>query len=195
MKVGIMGGTFDPIHLGHLLAAECAREGAGLHEVWFLPACVPPHKELAPVADPGQRWEMVRLAVKGNPFFRPEKIELDRGGTSYSIDTVGELMKRHPGVEFSYIIGADMVQYLPHWHRIDELAGMIRFIGLMRPGTGIRWEELAPSLRERVVMVPMPQLDISSTAIRNYRKQGRSVRYLVPEEVRTYMEGEKLYES
>jgi nicotinate-nucleotide adenylyltransferase len=196
MKIGIMGGTFDPIHLGHLIAGECAREGAALDEVWFMPLSVPPHKERPEGgADGKARWEMVCLAVDGYDRFRPIDLELTRGGTSYSIDTLTELQKRRPGDEFHYIIGGDMVQYLPHWHRIDELLLLTRFIGLERPGTDIDWTQLTPAMREAVTMIPMRQLDISSTDIRLRRKQGRSVRYLVPEAVRTYMEEGKLYDN
>ena len=194
MRVGIMGGTFDPVHLGHLIAAECAREGADLDEVWFMPCNAPPHKKDAPGATSRQRWDMVCLAVRDHPAFRPVDLEIRRGGVSYSYDTVQMLKERHPDVHFSYIIGADMVQYLPHWHRIDELAQLISFIGLKRPGTDIRWGELAETIRSRITMVDMPLLDISSTAIRERRRSGKSVRFLVPEEVRKYMEVAGLYE-
>jgi nicotinate-nucleotide adenylyltransferase len=195
MKVGILGGTFDPIHLGHLIAGECALEGAAMDEVWFMPANVPPHKERpAGGADSGQRWDMVNLAIRDHPRFRATDREIVRGGTSYSIDTVRELQEEYPGVGFSYIIGADMVQYLPKWHRIGELVGMISFIGLQRPGTIIDWGELTEEMKSGVLMIPMPQIDISSTEIRERRRGGRSVRYLVPEAVREYMEGAKLYE-
>lgn len=189
-----MGGTFDPIHLGHLIAGECAREGAGLDEVWFMPANIPPHKSNAPGASSRQRWEMVCLAVRDHPFFRPSDLEIARGGTSYSIDTVRMLKAQHPQVHFCYIIGADMVQYLPHWHRIDELARLISFVGLRRPGMDIRWGELSDEIKSRVTMVDMPLVDISSTGIRERRRSGRSVRYFVPDAVREYMEEARLYE-
>jgi len=194
MRVGIMGGTFDPVHHGHLVAAECAREGADLDEVWFMPCNVPPHKKDAPGANTRQRWDMVCLAVRDHPAFRPVDLEIRRGGVSYSYDTVRMLKARHPDVHFCYIIGADMVQYLPHWHRIDELAQLVSFIGLKRPGTDIRWGDLSETIRSRIIMVDMPLLDISSTLVRERRRAGRSVRYLVPEEVRKYMEVAGLYE-
>jgi len=192
-KVGIMGGTFDPIHLGHLLAGECAREGAGLDEVWFVPVFLPPHKEQTPGADSRQRWEMVCLAVEGNPYFRPIDVEIAKGGKSYSIETVQILQQRYPDLLFSYIIGADMVQYLPNWHRIDELVRRIGFIGLKRPGTEIRWDLLPEHIRSCVTIVDMPSVDISSTVIRERLKTGHSVRYMVPDKVRLYIEEEKLY--
>lgn len=195
MKVGIMGGTFDPIHQGHLLAAERAREEAGLDEVWFMPSSTPPHKPNAPKASAEQRLAMVEAAIADNPHFRAEPREIRRGGTSYTVDTVRELKAAYPGLDFHYIIGADMVQYLPHWVRIEELARMITFIGLTRPGYSSDVSGLQASIREKVLPVTMPQVDISSTLIRNMRSRGQSVRYLVPETVLSYMEGNRLYES
>ncbi|MBP1961522.1 nicotinate-nucleotide adenylyltransferase [Paenibacillus aceris] len=195
MLVGIMGGTFDPIHTGHLIAAERARVEAGLDEVWLMPAGVPPHKVNAPKATMQQRWEMVCLAAEGNPFFRPIDIEISKGGVSYSIDTIELLRKEYPTTEFAYIIGADMVQYLPQWHRIDDIVRHIRFIGLARPGYELDMAHMSENIRNRVTIVPMPLVEISSTAIREERGQKRSVRYLVPEAVNGYMEVNRLYEA
>ncbi|MEF3306092.1 nicotinate-nucleotide adenylyltransferase [Paenibacillus sp. GYB003] len=195
MRVGIMGGTFDPIHLGHLLAAERAREEAGLDEVWFMPAGTPPHKPNAPKANADERLAMVKAAIAGNRRFRAEETEIRRGGTSYTIDTVRELKLRHPDCDFFYIIGADMVQYLPNWMRIDELAALITFIGLARPGYSADTRGLPPAIRASVVSVTMPQVDISSTTIRNMRASGQSIKYLVPDAVLAYIEENRLYES
>ncbi|NRF95070.1 nicotinate-nucleotide adenylyltransferase [Paenibacillus frigoriresistens] len=195
MLVGIMGGTFDPIHSGHLIAAERARVEADLAEVWLMPANVPPHKPNAPKATPDQRWEMVCLAAEGNPFFRPVDIEISKGGVSYSIDTIELLCKEYPGTEFAYIIGADMVQYLPQWHRIDDIVRHIRFIGLARPGYELDMSHMPINIRNRVTIVPMPLVEISSTAIRKERQRNGSVRYLVPDSVNSYMEVNRLYES
>jgi nicotinate-nucleotide adenylyltransferase len=195
MLVGIMGGTFDPIHTGHLIAAERARVGAGLDEVWLMPANVPPHKPNAPKATIQQRWEMVCLAAEGNSFFRPIDIEIGKGGVSYSIDTIELLCKEYPGTEFAYIIGADMVQYLPQWHRIDDIVRHIRFIGLARPGYELDTAHMPMNIRTRVTIVPMPLVEISSTAIREERKRKASVRYLVPEAVNGFMEVNRLYET
>jgi len=193
MKVGIMGGTFDPIHTGHLTAAEQAREAAGLDEIWFMPSNVPPHKERMPGASPAHRLGMVRLAIAENPRFRATDVELEKGGTSYTAETLELLKERWPEYEFSYIIGADMVMYLPKWHRIGDIVRDFRFIGLQRPGFPLDMAELPEEIREKVTIVPMPSLEISSTDIRLRRKEGRTVRYLVPEAVRLYMEGEGLY--
>jgi nicotinate-nucleotide adenylyltransferase len=195
LKIGIMGGTFDPIHFGHLLAAERAAEAYGLDEVWFMPANVPPHKQHAQAADSVQRWEMVRMSVAGNTRFRAVDIELRRGGTSYTADTLEALRREYPEYRFHYIIGADMVMYLPKWHRIDELAKTVLFIGLKRPGYDIDLNALPENIRDAVKMAEMPQVDISSTEIRERCRERRSIRYLVPDPVREFIEVKHLYES
>ncbi|TXK84062.1 nicotinate-nucleotide adenylyltransferase [Paenibacillus sp. N3.4] len=195
MRVGIMGGTFDPIHTGHLIAAERARVGAGLDEVWLMPANRPPHKPNVPKATTQQRWEMVCLAAESNPFFRPLDIEITKGGVSYSIDTIELLCQEYPDTEFSYIIGADMVQYLPQWHRIDDIVRHIRFIGLARPGYDLDMAHMPVNIRESVSIFPMPLVEVSSTMIREERRERGSVRYLVSDAVYAYMEVNRLYES
>ncbi|MCZ8511120.1 nicotinate-nucleotide adenylyltransferase [Paenibacillus filicis] len=195
MKVGLMGGTFDPIHIGHLIAAQCALEAAGLDEVWFMPTNVPPHKKQLPGATPEQRWEMVNAAVEGHPAFRAIDVELRKGGVSYSVDTVKLLMQLYPGHRFHYIVGADMVQYLPKWYKIEELANLVVFIGLSRPGYGTEEEALPEPIRDSVRMARMPLIEISSTEIRKRLAEGRPVRYLVPDRVNQYIEVNRLYES
>jgi nicotinate-nucleotide adenylyltransferase len=195
LKIGIMGGTFDPIHLGHMIAAENAREAAGLDEVWFMPTCIPPHKPTIPMANTMQRLDMVRLAVADQPNFRAVDYELTRGGISYTADTVNILNQLHPNDSFYYIIGADMVMYLPKWVRIDEILQHVSFIGLQRAGFQVEMEQLPPNIAAKVQLVSMPLIDISSTAIRDRKRQQQSVRYLVCEQVRDYMEANRLYES
>ncbi|MGF7032056.1 nicotinate-nucleotide adenylyltransferase [Paenibacillus mucilaginosus] len=195
MKVGLMGGTFDPIHLGHLLAADSVCEALELDEVWFMPTNVPPHKEHKPGASAAERLEMVRLAVEGHPRFRASDVELRRGGVSYSIETVTKLRKEHPDKQFYYIIGADMVQYLPKWYRIEELVRLVTFVGLERPGYSTEYETLPGPIREAVRLVRMPQVELSSTEIRQRRAEGRSARYRVPDRVNDYIEVNSLYET
>jgi nicotinate-nucleotide adenylyltransferase len=133
-------------------------------------------------------------AAAGNPHLRASDLELRKGGVSYTIDTVLLLKELHPDTQFAFIIGGDMVASLPNWHRIDDLAAHIRFIGLQRPGYPDASAGLPDALRKAVTMVPMPAVDISSTAIRELRRQGRSVRYQVPDAVYRYMEVNRLYE-
>ncbi|WP_371264796.1 nicotinate-nucleotide adenylyltransferase [Paenibacillus sp. BC26] len=195
IKVGFMGGTFDPIHYGHLLAAESAREACGLDEVWFIPAGHPPLKENGPLADGQTRLEMVYRAIDFQPHFRGMDVELEREGTSYTIDTVKSLMELYPDREFSIIIGSDRVNDLPQWHQINVLAALVRFIGVRRAGEVLKVDALPAFLQERLSIIEMPQIGISSTDIRNRRAQGRSIRFLVPEKVYSFIRRNELYES
>lgn len=194
MRVGILGGTFDPIHQGHLLSAERAREGAELDEVWFIPTNIPPHKEQGSEASAEHRLAMIRLAIENNPAFQVVDDEVTRGGISYSIDTVLRLQERHPHTQLHYIVGADMVMYLPKWHRIEKIIQCTSFIGLQRPGFTLLLDELPIFLQQKVKLVSMPQVDISSTAIRETCKRRESIRYLVDDKVRKYIEVNQLYE-
>ncbi|MEJ8547487.1 nicotinate-nucleotide adenylyltransferase [Brevibacillus borstelensis] len=189
-QIGIMGGTFDPIHAGHLLAAEQAREQAALDEVWFMPTHIPPHKQWAGLTPASHRLRMVELAVADHPAFRASDLELRRSGPSYTFDTMRNLVSVHQDCRFSFIIGGDMVKILPQWHRIDDLLKMVRFIGLSRPG--IKLEEKV--YRDFVTFVEMPAWDISSTLIREKAARGRSIRYLVPPAVECYIKEHGLYE-
>lgn len=194
-NVGIMGGTFDPIHMGHMIAAETAREQCGLHEVWFIPSYGPPLKANEPGVNSRHRYEMACCAAEDNPYFRVLDIELQRGGVSYSYDTVMELKLRYPELQFSYIIGSDRINDLPQWHKIELLAEAVSFIGLERPNEPIRLEELPGYLRSRIRLIRMPAIEISSTAIRGKLKADGSVRYLVPDSVLSYIRRYGLYES
>ncbi|MBB6729774.1 nicotinate (nicotinamide) nucleotide adenylyltransferase [Cohnella zeiphila] len=193
-RTGLMGGTFDPIHVGHLLAAESAREAAALEEVWFVPTSVPPHKP-QPGADGAARLAMVRTALSGHPSFRAEDLELRRDGVSYTFDTVAALQESYPDREFCWIVGTDMMNDLPNWHRIEELADRVSFVCLNRKGETGNEQSLPAFLRKRLTLAPMPPVGISSTDIRRRRREGRSIRYQVPDAVREYIERNGLYES
>ncbi|HEY0828903.1 MAG TPA: nicotinate-nucleotide adenylyltransferase [Bacilli bacterium] len=195
MKIGIMGGTFDPIHNGHMIGAETARESMKLDEVWFLPANVPPHKDKVLGATPQQRLEMVKLAIAGHPDFRAEDLEIRKGGISYTMETAQILLKQYPRNTFYWIIGADMIQFLPQWHEINQLVQLISFIGLSRPGYSSDLHTLAGPVKDKITMVPMPQMDISASGIRERCRLHKSLRYLISEQVRHYIEEHHLYES
>lgn len=196
MHIGVMGGTFDPIHIGHLIAAEQARDRMALDEVWFMPAYRPPHKASAPIADAAHRLNMVRLAIAdAAPHFRLCLHEYEREGVSYTYNTALELAERHPQCRFSWIIGADMVRFLPQWYNIGKLVQIVSFIGLPRPGYTAAEAELPDAIRGAVRMADMPVLDISSTEIRSMIAAGRSIRYLVPEAVYEYIKENRLYEA
>lgn len=195
MKIGIMGGTFDPLHYGHLIAAETARVAASLDEVWFVPARIPPHKEHPPLASDDQRWDMLQLGISGNDCFRAHDVELRSADISYTLHTARYFREHYQTYEFLYIIGADMVQYLPHWHRIDDLLDIVTFIGLERAGVTLQWDLLSRRIRDKVILYNMPSIDISSTMIRERCAMGESIRYLVPELVHNYIKEHHLYES
>lgn len=187
-KVGILGGTFDPPHLGHLIIANEVLDQLGLDEVKFMPNQEPPHKTRNTGTNASDRLKMLELAIEDHPKFSLETIELERQGRSYTYDTMNELKEKNPDVDFYFIIGADMVEYLPNWHKIDELVKFVRFVGTNRPH--FRLETPYP-----IQYVKVPQVDISSSLIRNRIKTGKSVKYLLPDKVIRYMEGNRLYGS
>ncbi|WP_054949125.1 nicotinate-nucleotide adenylyltransferase [Numidum massiliense] len=191
MRVGLMGGTFDPIHLGHLIAADHVQEQLDLDEVWFLLAAVPPHKSGQRITAPEHRLQMVRLAVSDHPHFRVCTIEFERRGRSYTVDTLTILRQRYPEHDFFFMIGGDMVQNLPNWHRVDDLVHLVEFVGMTRPGYAR--QPLPPPIAAAVQYAELRLVDISATDIRERVKEGRSIRYIVPDQVRNYIEEQQLY--
>ncbi|PPA71479.1 nicotinate-nucleotide adenylyltransferase [Jeotgalibacillus proteolyticus] len=187
-RVGILGGTFNPIHIGHLIMANEAYHALGLDEVRFMPSAKSPHKEMYnPPADQ-DRINMISLAIKEIDYFKLELIEFDRSEISYTYDTIIQLKKREPDTEFYFIIGGDMIDFLPKWHRVEELVKEIRFIGFMRPGyTG---ETGFP-----VTFISAPMIDLSSSFIRTRLQSSSNVTFLIPQQVNEYITKEGLYES
>lgn len=187
-KVGILGGTFDPPHYGHLIIANEALQHLQLDEIKFMPNQEPPHKERLSGATAEQRIQMLNLAISNNDVFSVETIEMEREGRSFTFDTIQLLQAKHPDLQFYFIIGADMVEYLPNWHRIDELVKMVQFVGVNRPS--YRTESDYP-----IQHLEVPQIEISSSMIRERIKMGRTVRYLLPESVIEYIKEYQLYGS
>ncbi|WP_137597372.1 nicotinate-nucleotide adenylyltransferase [Paucilactobacillus kaifaensis] len=185
-RIGLYGGTFNPIHTSHLIVADQVGNALGLDEVLFLPDVIPPHVDQKSTIEPQLRIDMIQLAIEGNPLFGIELAEVKRGGISYTFDTIAELKQAHPENDYYFIIGGDMVEYLPKWHRIDELAKMITFVGVRRPG-------YQPKSKYPVIWVDAPLIDISSTDIRNRVQCGQSIRYLVPDKVATFIKEHRLY--
>lgn len=192
MKVGIMGGTFDPLHIGHMMAAEAARDTYGLQEVWFMPSHIPPHKHEAGVSG-ADRLAMVQEAIKNHEAFRTLDWEVVRGGVSYTYETIRRLQEAYPHFDLYFIIGADMVQYLPKWNEIEELVQRLTFIGVGRPGTPLDLEALPTYIAEKVLLADMPLVDISSTMLRERAAAGKSIRYMVPEAVFDFVQRSGLY--
>ena len=197
-KIGIMGGTFDPIHLGHLATAESVREIFALDEILFIPAARPPHKLGKPVTDEHHRLAMTTLATRSNKFFRVSDMELKRTGLSYTLDTMNELHKTFgSSTELFFIIGADSLADLSKWHASRELVRKCHFIATTRQGVDVDFSAVesffGATAREHIHRVTTPGLEISSTDIREKARLGRSIKYLVPEVVEEYILREKLY--
>ena len=194
-RLGIMGGTFDPPHLGHLVCAEEALEAFGLDAVLFVPTGCPAFKQDRPVTVGEVRLAMVAAAVAGNPAFAVSALEVERSGITYAVDTLRELREELPGLELVFIVGADAALTLPRWHESDALARLATFAAATRPGFELGEESLR-DLRARgfdVRPFTVPALDISSSALRRRVAEGRTVRYLVPEAVRKIIEKGQLY--
>lgn len=196
-RVGLLGGTFDPIHWGHLIMAEEARQGAGLDQVLFLPAGEPPHKVGQAITPIGHRLQMVQLAIASHPAFALSRLDVDRPGPHYSVDMVRLFLERAPaGTEVFFVVGADSLEDMPTWKDPARLLDLCRVLAMSRPGHEPDLDALArvlPAVRERVQVLPMPLIGISGTDIRRRVREGRSIRYLVPEEVRQYILAHRLY--
>ncbi len=194
--VGIMGGTFDPIHFGHLVAAEEARRCYGLTRVIFIPNGQPPHKKQYQVTPAEQRYEMVVLATASNPAFETSRIELNRPGPSYAVETV-QALREELGREASiyFITGADAIREILTWREPKRLLELCEFVAAMRPGYDRRSveEALGPELRERVRWLAIPGVDISSTELRRRAGARESLRYLTTQAVARYIEARGLY--
>lgn len=195
-SIGILGGTFDPIHHGHLAIAEEAREALGLERVTFMPAAAPPHKPGQAVTAPAHRLAMVRLAIAGNPAFEVSELEVERGGSSYTVDTLEALRDR--GLADPWLImSSEALAGLPAWREPARILGLARLAVVPRGGfdpLGPDWVEARfPGLAERVRFLAGPLLPISGSVVRRRAAAGRSVRYLVPDAVAAYIADHRLY--
>ena len=197
-RVGILGGTFDPIHVGHLMTAEAVRDEYHLDKVIFIPAAIPPHKQNQDVTEAMHRYVMTVLATCSNPNFEVSDIEMNRPGPSYTIDTIRELLERFgEDTEFYFITGADAIQEIHTWDRIEELLEMCHFIGASRQGCLPDVNQIKASFGElgkrKIHRLETPELEISSTDIRNRIKKGYSIKYIVPTAVEQYIYKQGLY--
>ncbi len=198
MKLGVMGGTFDPVHTGHLIAAEEARVKLALDTILFVPAGRPWLKAGCFITPAAHRVQMVRLATESNPFFELSTIEVERPGHSYTVDTMRELRDRYGSkVELFFILGSDSVSGLPQWKEPEEILHLCS-LAVMRRAGGLppeqkKSEQLLSGNRDKIVFVDMPVIGISSSDIRERVRKGLSVRYMVPDAVERYIAEEDLY--
>jgi nicotinate-nucleotide adenylyltransferase len=196
MRIGIFGGAFDPVHSGHLILAEQAREQARLDQVWFVPAARHPFKAETTVAPFDRRAEMLRLAIAGHDAFRVDEIEKNRPGLSYTADTLDELKWQHPDDELFFLIGSDTLPDLPKWHEPQRIARVATLVVRERPGFPVMSAEqlraaIGAPVRMEVLAVPLN--DLSSHDIRQRVAQGRTIRYMVPRAVEVYIREKGLY--
>lgn len=209
LKIAILGGTFNPPHVGHLRLAEEVASAHGLDRVIFIPCYIPPHKDSVDVAAPGHRLAMTRLACDGNPLFEVSDLELSFEGPSYTVTTL-EYFAQQPVRETYFVMGSDSMKEIHTWKDYERLFSLSHFIVVTRPGTEFReaWSHVPTWVRAqfedrgshllfgsttKLIPSPVVGLDISSTTIRALLRNGKSIRYLVTDSVRTYIEQQKLY--
>ncbi len=200
MRLGILGGTFDPVHYGHLLLAEVCRENCQLDRVWFLPAADPPHKTPEGITPAPRRVEMLKLAIAGHPDFEVCELEVERGGVNYTFETLSRLRERHPDDEMFFIIGGDSLHDFSEWREPSRICELAQLVVVARPGSPpLDWrclEGMAPP--EKIaefqrIAVTTPLIDVSSRDLRARVAAGRSIRYRTPRAVEKYIETHGLY--
>lgn len=189
-RIGVMGGTFDPIHHGHLVAASEVQAQFGMEQVIFVPTGQPWQKGHEEVSSAEDRYLMTVVATASNPRFSVSRADIDRGGPTYTIDTLGDLKEQYPDAELYFITGADALAQILSWHRVQELFELAGFIGVTRPGYALDVEHLP---RGSVSLVEIPAMAISSTGCRQRVEEGMPVWYLVPDGIVQYITKRRLY--
>ncbi len=197
-KVGILGGTFNPPHVGHLMLAEWAREAAGLDEVLFLPTGSSYMKEESEIEEGRARLDMVGLSIQGNPYFHASGMEIARGGPTYTYETMEQVRKEHPDWELYFIMGADCLFSIEEWKSPERIFASCRIIASVRDGLPMdrlkdKRQELQKKYGAKIQLLNFPSIGLSSTEIRSRIRAGQSVRYMVPENVLQYIEENHLY--
>lgn len=201
IRIGVMGGTFDPIHYGHLFAAEASRAEFGLSKVIFIPAGSPPHKQSQIISHSEHRYHITALAISSNPDFEVSRLEVDKSGITYTFDTMKNLKSIYgEDTAIYFITGADAMLDLLTWYKIGELLTLCKFITVTRPGYNYqeleqKIEEISSNYGGEILCLEVPLLEISSTDIRERIKNGKTVKYLLPEEVETYIYENGLYKE
>jgi len=192
VKLAVMGGTFNPPHLGHLICAEEVNNHFKFDKVMFIPSARPPHKDNSGILDAQHRYMMTVLATQDNPRFEVSRIELDRPGRSYSIETVKQLQEIYgQDADIHWIVGADAILDMFIWKDVDELLTLCKFIAINRPGYDL--SQAAPRFINKVQVFQTTNVDISATEIRRRVEQGMSIKYLVPSDVEKYIHENRLY--
>ncbi len=198
LRLGVLGGTFDPVHLGHLILAEAAREQLALARVLFVPAGQPWRKAGRSIASAEDRLAMLRLSVEGNPAFEVSTLELERAGPTYTVDTLEMLREMHGGAELYFVMGVDALLDLPNWHEPQRILELATPAVARRPGQpdqAAPAEERMAGLSRRLVWLEMPLIEISASGVRERVRRGLSIRYLVPEGVAVYIRERGLYRA
>lgn len=199
MRIGFFGGSFDPIHIGHLILAEQCREQARLDEVWFVPSATSPHKRHGPTAGDRQRLEMVQIAIAGHSAFQVSEIELRRGGVSYTVDSLRELTAARPQDDWFFLLGGDALGEFARWREPAEICRLAIPLVYARPGSPPDLDLLQPFVDEhrfaelRRNVISAIQIDVRSTELRELVRTGRSIRYLTPRSVEKYIETHRIY--
>ncbi|WP_448576606.1 nicotinate-nucleotide adenylyltransferase [Thermomicrobium sp.] len=197
-RLGIFGGTFDPIHHGHLIVAEVLREELQLSRVLFLPAGQPPHKIGRPITPIPHRLAMLQLALQGNPHFAISYVDVRRPGPCYTVDSLTVLRHEYPDAELVFLMGEDSLHDLPTWHQPNRIAELALLGVALRPGIAVDLESVfarVPAARDRVILVPVPLIQIAASDIRRRVAQGRTIRYQVPPVVEEYIARHGLYRT
>ncbi len=202
MRLGLYGGSFDPVHYGHLLLAECCREQCQLDAVWFAPAAIPPHKQQSTLSAAADRIEMLKLAIGGHGAFTVFTGEIDRGGISYTVDTLEQLREELPDAELFFLMGADSLADLPTWREPERICTLaipivVRRSGSPKPDDAVLSKLMSP---ERLAIarqnrVEMPVIDLRASEIRHRVCAGQSIRYRTPRAVEKYIETHGLYRT
>ena len=200
MKIGLMGGTFNPIHQGHLIISEYIRVRFPLDKIIFIPSGTPPHKEELKTVSAEHRYNMVSLAIETNPYFNISSVEVNRKGKSYTVDTITELKKLYPMEDLYFIVGADTIYEFTKWKDYENLLRMTKFIVIGRYGLNVennieKIKELNQKYNAQILYMNGPLVDISSTDIRNRISEKESIKYIVPEKVEEYINENRLYVS
>jgi nicotinate-nucleotide adenylyltransferase len=196
MQIGILGGTFDPPHIGHLIIAEQARVQLRLDQVWFAPAGQPVHKNGHHVTVAEHRVAMVELSIADNPCFKLCRVDVERPAPHYSLDLVRILRQQHPQHQWHFVIGSDSLADLPKWHAPEEIIKLVRLAVAQRPGYQpdlAALERAIPGLTQRIDWISAPMIEVSSTDLRARAQKGWPLRYIVPEAVDDYARANGLY--